>query len=57
MTMPRTFIHGDHGEPLLGADQLRTAGIRVVTVPDAEHMVMFDNPEGYLAALVDALAA
>jgi pimeloyl-ACP methyl ester carboxylesterase len=56
LEMPRTFIHGDHGEPLLGASQLRAAGIRVTTVPDAEHMVMFDNPQGYLAALVEALA-
>jgi pimeloyl-ACP methyl ester carboxylesterase len=56
LSIPRTFIHGDHGEPLLGAAQLRAAGIRVVTVPDAAHMVMFDNPEGYFRALVEALA-
>jgi pimeloyl-ACP methyl ester carboxylesterase len=55
LAIPRTFIHGDHGEPLLGAAQLRSAGIRVITVPDAAHMVMFDNPDGYLAALVEAL--
>ena len=54
--IPRTFIHGDHGEPLLDADGLRASGIRVTTVPNAEHMVMYDNPEGYFAALVDALA-
>jgi len=57
LTMPRTFIHGDHGEPLLGADELRSAGIRVTTVAGAGHMVMLDNPEGYLSALVEALAA
>jgi pimeloyl-ACP methyl ester carboxylesterase len=56
MTIPRTFIHGDHGEPLLGRDQLRAAGIRVTTVPDAGHMIMFDNPEGYFSAVVDALS-
>jgi pimeloyl-ACP methyl ester carboxylesterase len=56
LAMPRTFIHGDHGEPLVGADQLRAAGIRVATVAAAGHMVMDDNPEGYLAALVEALA-
>ncbi|HJP89486.1 MAG TPA: alpha/beta hydrolase [Candidatus Limnocylindrales bacterium] len=56
MSIPRTFIHGDRGEPLLGADQLRAAGIAVTTVPDAGHMIMFDNPEGYFRALVDALA-
>ena len=57
MSMPRTFVHGEHGEPLVGADQLRSAGIRVLTVPNAGHMMMDDNPEGYLAALVEALAA
>lgn len=57
LPIPRTFIHGEHGEPLLGADQLRAAGIRVTMVPAAGHMMMDDNPEGYLAALVDALAA
>jgi len=56
MSIPRTFIHGDHGEPLLGADQLRAAEIRITTVPDSGHMIMFDNPEGYLRALVAALA-
>ena len=56
MTIPRTFIHGEHGEPLVGVDQLRAAGIRVTTVPAAGHMVMEDNPEGYLAALVEGLA-
>ena len=55
MTIPRTFIHGQHGEPLLGTDQLRAAGIRVVTIPAAGHMVMDDNPEAYLEALVEAL--
>lgn len=57
MSMPRTFVRGEHGEPLVGADQLRSAGIRVLTVPSAGHMMMDDNPEGYLAALVEALAA
>ena len=57
LPMPRTFIHGEHGEPLVGADQLRAAGIHVTTVPAAQHMVMDDNPEGYLAALVEALGA
>ena len=56
LAMPRTFIHGEHGAPLLGADQLRAAGIKVITVPAAQHMVMFDNPEGYFTALVEALA-
>ena len=57
LDMPRTFLHGDHGEPLLGADALRAAGIRVVEIPAAEHMVMLDNRPGYVAALAAALRA
>lgn len=56
LPIPRTFINGEHGEPLLGSDRLQAAGIRVVMVPAAGHMIMDDNPEGYLAALVEALA-
>jgi pimeloyl-ACP methyl ester carboxylesterase len=56
MAIPRTFIHGDHGEPLLDADGLRRSGVRIVTIPDAGHMMMFDNPAAFMAALVEALA-
>jgi len=55
MTMPRTFIHGDRGEPLLDAEGLRAAGIRVVTIPNAGHMMMFDNPTAFAAAVADGL--
>ena len=55
MTMPRTFIHGDRGEPLLYADGLRRAGIRVVTIPQAGHMVMFDNSHAYVSAVAVGL--
>jgi pimeloyl-ACP methyl ester carboxylesterase len=55
MDMPRTFIHGDRGEPLLDADGLRRAGVRVVEIPNAGHMMMFDNPPAYVAALAAAL--
>jgi pimeloyl-ACP methyl ester carboxylesterase len=55
MTMPRTFIHGDRGEPLLDAEGLRGAGIEVVTMPDAGHMMMFDNPPAFVAAVAKAL--
>lgn len=57
MQIPRTFMHGEHGEPLLGADELRAAGIRVVEIPAAEHMVMIDNRPAYVAALAAALGA
>jgi len=55
MTMPRTFVHGDRGEPLLDAAGLRRAGIRVVTIPDSGHMLMFDNPPAFVAAVASGL--
>src|SRR5262245_29010036 len=39
MTMPRMFVHGDRGEPLLDAGGLQRAKIRVVTIPNAGHMM------------------
>ena len=55
MSIPRTFIHGDRGEPLLDAAGLIAAGVHVVTIPDAGHMMMFDNPPAFLTALAIAL--
>jgi pimeloyl-ACP methyl ester carboxylesterase len=55
MTMPRTFVHGDRGEPLLDADGLRRAGMRVLTIPNAGHMMMFDNLPAYVAAVAEGL--
>jgi pimeloyl-ACP methyl ester carboxylesterase len=55
MEIPRTFIRGDRGEPLLDAEGLAAAGVRVVVIPDAGHMMMTDNPPAFLAAVVTAL--
>ncbi len=55
-TMPRTFIHGEHGEPLLDEAGLAASGVCVVTIADAGHMVMLDNPVGYIPELAAALA-
>jgi pimeloyl-ACP methyl ester carboxylesterase len=57
LNIPRTFIHGARGEPLRGAAGLRAAGVHVVTIPDAGHMMMFDNPSAYAAAILEALGA
>jgi len=57
MRIPRSFIHGDHGEPLLDAEGLLAAGVRVTTIPNAGHMMMFDNPPAFLAAVVAGLGA
>lgn len=54
--IPRTFIRGDRGEPLLDEAGLEAAGVRVVTIPDAGHMMMQDNLPAFVAAMVDGLA-
>jgi pimeloyl-ACP methyl ester carboxylesterase len=56
MTIPRTFIRGDRGEPLVDEVGLEAAGVRVATIPDAGHMMMFDNPTAFIAALAEGLA-
>jgi pimeloyl-ACP methyl ester carboxylesterase len=53
--IPRTFIRGEQGEPLVDAEGLQTAGVRVVTIPDAGHMMMADQPEAFVAAVASAL--
>jgi pimeloyl-ACP methyl ester carboxylesterase len=55
LDMPRTFIHGDRGEPLLDPAGLRAAGIQVITIPDAGHMMMRDNPPAFVDAVASAL--
>jgi pimeloyl-ACP methyl ester carboxylesterase len=53
---PRTFIHADRGEPLLDAEGLRTAGVRMVTIADAGHVMMDDQPMAFVEALGTALS-
>jgi pimeloyl-ACP methyl ester carboxylesterase len=54
MTIPRTFIRGEHGERLRDPDGLRAAGVEVRVIPSAGHMMMLDNPGAFVAALVTA---
>lgn len=56
LSIPRTFIKGDRGEPLLDEAGLEAAGVRVVTIPNAGHMMLQDNPQAFIAAMVEALA-
>jgi pimeloyl-ACP methyl ester carboxylesterase len=56
LPVPRTFIKGDRGEPLMDPAGLEAAGVRVVTIPNAGHMMMFDNASAYADALAEALA-
>jgi pimeloyl-ACP methyl ester carboxylesterase len=55
MTIPRTFIRGDRGEPLVDAEGLQAAGVSVATIRDAGHVMMDDQPEAFIAALRRAL--
>jgi pimeloyl-ACP methyl ester carboxylesterase len=56
MSIPRTFIKGDRGEPLIDEAGLEAAGVDVVAIPDAGHMMMFDNPGAFLSAVARGLA-
>ncbi|MFF9090527.1 alpha/beta fold hydrolase [Streptomyces sp. NPDC014991] len=47
----RVFLQGAHSGELAGRDSLESAGVRVVTVPEAGHNVMFDNPDAFAAAV------
>jgi pimeloyl-ACP methyl ester carboxylesterase len=57
MTIPRTFIRGDRGEPLADPEGLQAAGVTIVSIPDAGHMMMADAPEAFVAALAASLGA
>lgn len=57
LELPRTFIRGDRGEPLADEARLQASGIEVSLVEDAGHVMMTDNREGFVAALLRALEA
>jgi pimeloyl-ACP methyl ester carboxylesterase len=38
---------GARSQPLVGAAELTAAGVRVVTIPDAGHNIMLDNPYAF----------
>jgi pimeloyl-ACP methyl ester carboxylesterase len=55
LSIPRTFIVSEHGEPLRDAEGLRASGVDVVTIPEAGHMMMFDAPAAFATAIANAL--
>jgi pimeloyl-ACP methyl ester carboxylesterase len=55
LTIKRTFVRGDRGEPLADAEGLTAAGVDVVTIADAGHRMMDDQPEAFAQALWAAL--
>ena len=50
MTIPRTHVEGDRGIPF-DTTGLPETGVRCVTVPDAGHVAMVDNLDGFLEAV------
>ncbi|MYR60362.1 alpha/beta hydrolase, partial [Streptomyces sp. SID625] len=46
---------GELSGELPGRSGLEEAGVRVVTVPDAGHNIMFDNPDMFAAAVAGTL--
>ena len=55
LTIKRTFVRGDRGEPLADDENLTAAGVHVVTIADAGHVMMVDQPEAFAEALAAAL--
>ncbi|TDB78089.1 alpha/beta fold hydrolase [Micromonospora sp. KC723] len=54
--IPRTFVQGERGLPVRDPDGLTAAGVRVVTVPNAGHDVLLDNPEEFARVAAAGLA-
>ncbi|MGW2615345.1 alpha/beta fold hydrolase [Streptomyces sp. NPDC001500] len=50
-TVDRVCLQGELTGELDGAEALRAAGVRVVTVPGAGHNVMFDRPDVFARAV------
>ena len=55
LPIPRTFIRGDGGEELRDAERLEAAGLRVITIADAGHILMDDQPDAFARAIADGL--
>ncbi|MFD5768715.1 alpha/beta fold hydrolase [Streptomyces sp. NPDC127049] len=55
LTMPRAFLVGEKSLPDTAAEQAAAMGVPVLEVPGAGHNMMLDNPDGFAAALAEAL--
>ncbi|MEV8020070.1 alpha/beta hydrolase [Streptomyces sp. NPDC086554] len=51
LPMERVFVQGALSGELDGRDELVASGVRVVTVPEAGHNVMFDDPDAFVSAV------
>ncbi|MET8121770.1 alpha/beta hydrolase [Micromonospora sp. NPDC005189] len=56
LPMPRTYLQGGRSGPVAGAESLTSAGVRMVTVPNAGHNIMLDAPEQFAQVTAAALA-
>jgi pimeloyl-ACP methyl ester carboxylesterase len=55
LAMPRTFIASSDGEGVERANGLDETGVRVVTIEEAGHSMMVDQPEAFVRELQAAL--
>lgn len=55
LAQPRAFLIGEYSRPAANAEGMAAAGVPVVEVPAAGHNMMIDNPDGFAAALAEAL--
>ncbi|MET8570284.1 alpha/beta hydrolase [Streptomyces sp. NPDC004783] len=55
LSVDRVYLQGALSGDLDGREALEAAGVRVVTVPDAGHNVMFDNPDAFTEAVAGAV--
>ncbi|MGW0557965.1 alpha/beta fold hydrolase [Streptomyces sp. NPDC002926] len=51
LPLDRTYLQGARSGELRGHEELVACGVRVLTVPDAGHNVMFDNPAAFVRAV------
>jgi pimeloyl-ACP methyl ester carboxylesterase len=57
MGIPRAYIFGENSLPNPDWDELGSHGIQVLSVPNAAHLMAFENPRGVGEALNTALTA
>jgi pimeloyl-ACP methyl ester carboxylesterase len=56
LPIPRAIIRGEASGPNRREEELVAAGLRLHVVPRATHGMMWENPDGFVAALKAALA-
>jgi pimeloyl-ACP methyl ester carboxylesterase len=55
LRVPREIIRGEASGPARRQDELVSAGVRLHVVPGATHGMMWENPDGFVAAIRAAL--